>query len=131
VRATPDRARGIKSDLSARGIAIAYSTAQRRRASRRQINEERNMINFILWLIVGGVVGWLASLIMRTDAQQGLVLNIVVGIIGAAIAGWVLSPLVGVPSINEQFSIASVLVSLVGAVILLAIVNLFRRGRVR
>jgi uncharacterized membrane protein YeaQ/YmgE (transglycosylase-associated protein family) len=89
------------------------------------------MINFILWLIVGGVVGWLASLIMRTDAQQGLVLNIVVGIIGAAIAGWVLSPLVGVPSINEQFSIASVLVSLVGAVILLAIVNLFRRGRVR
>jgi uncharacterized membrane protein YeaQ/YmgE (transglycosylase-associated protein family) len=89
------------------------------------------MINFILWLIVGGVVGWLASLIMRTDAQQGLVLNIVVGIIGAAIAGWVLSPLVGVPSINDQFSIASVLVSLVGAVILLAIVNLFRRGRVR
>lgn len=89
------------------------------------------MINFILWLIVGGVVGWLASLIMRTDAQQGLVLNIVVGIIGAAIAGWILSPLVGVPSINEQFSIASVLVSLVGAVILLAIVNLFRRGRVR
>ncbi|MCU0950328.1 MAG: GlsB/YeaQ/YmgE family stress response membrane protein [Burkholderiaceae bacterium] len=88
-------------------------------------------MNFILWLIVGGVVGWLASLIMRTDAQQGLVLNIVVGIIGAAIAGWVLSPLVGVPSINDQFSIASVLVSLVGAVILLAIVNLFRRGRVR
>ncbi len=89
------------------------------------------MINFILWLIVGGVVGWLASLIMRTDAQQGLVLNIVVGIIGAAVAGWILSPLVGVPSINEQFSFASVIVSLVGAVILLAIVNLFRRGRVR
>ncbi len=89
------------------------------------------MINFILWLIIGGIVGWLASLIMRTDGQQGIVLNIVVGIIGAAIAGWVLSPLIGVPSINEQFSIASMLVSLIGAVILLAIVNLFRRGRVR
>lgn len=89
------------------------------------------MINFILWLIVGGIVGWLASLVMRTDAQQGLILNIVVGIIGAALAGWIISPLVGVPSINEQFSIASLIVSLVGAIILLAIVNLFRRGRVR
>jgi uncharacterized membrane protein YeaQ/YmgE (transglycosylase-associated protein family) len=89
------------------------------------------MINFILWLIVGGIVGWLASLVMKTDAQQGLILNIVVGIIGAALAGWIISPLVGVPSINEQFSIASLIVSLVGAVILLAIVNLFRRGRVR
>jgi uncharacterized membrane protein YeaQ/YmgE (transglycosylase-associated protein family) len=89
------------------------------------------MINFILWLIVGGIVGWLASLVMKTDAQQGLILNIVVGIIGAALAGWIISPLVGVPSINEQFSIASLIVSLVGAIILLAIVNLFRRGRVR
>jgi uncharacterized membrane protein YeaQ/YmgE (transglycosylase-associated protein family) len=89
------------------------------------------MINFILWLIVGGIVGWLASLVMKTDAQQGLILNIVVGIIGAALAGWIISPLVGVPSINEQFSIASLIVSLVGAIILLAIVNLFRRGRAR
>ncbi len=89
------------------------------------------MINFILWLIVGGIVGWLASLVMRTDAQQGLILNIVVGIIGAALAGWIISPMVGVPSINDQFSIASLIVSLVGAIILLAIVNLFRRGRVR
>ena len=89
------------------------------------------MINFILWLIVGGIVGWLASLVMKTDAQQGLILNIVVGIIGAALAGWIISPRVGVPSINEQFSIASLIVSLVGAIILLAIVNLFRRGRVR
>ncbi len=89
------------------------------------------MINFILWLIVGGIVGWLASLVMKTDAQQGLILNIVVGIIGAALAGWIISPMVGVPSINDQFSIASLIVSLVGAIILLAIVNLFRRGRVR
>jgi uncharacterized membrane protein YeaQ/YmgE (transglycosylase-associated protein family) len=88
-------------------------------------------MNFILWLIVGGIVGWLASLIMKTDAQQGILLNVIVGIVGAFIGGWLISPLVGAGTINEGFSIASLLVSLVGAVILLAIVNLFRRGRVR
>ncbi|MEY4713287.1 MAG: hypothetical protein RIS88_2737 [Pseudomonadota bacterium] len=88
-------------------------------------------MNFLIWLIVGGVVGWLASLIMRTDAQQGILLNVIVGIIGAFIGGWVISPMVGVGTINEGLSIGSFLVSLVGAVVLLAIVNLFRRGRVR
>ena len=88
-------------------------------------------MNILIWLIVGGVVGWLASLIMRTDAQQGIVLNVVVGIVGALIGGWVISPMVGVGTINEGLSIDSFLVSLVGAVVLLAIVNLFRRGRVR
>ena len=88
-------------------------------------------MGFLIWLIVGGVVGWLASLIMRTDGQQGILLNVVVGIVGAFIGGWVISPLVGVATINEGISIASVIVSLVGAVILLAIVNLFRRGRMR
>lgn len=90
------------------------------------------MINFIVWLIVGGVIGWIASMIMRTDAQQGMFLNVIVGIIGAALGGWLISPLIGVPSINENtFSIGALIVSLIGAVILLAIVNLFRRGRVR
>ena len=88
-------------------------------------------MNFLIWLIVGGIVGWLASLIMRTDAQQGILLNVVVGIIGAFIGGWVVSPMVGVGTINEGISIGSILVSLLGAVILLAIVNLVRRGRVR
>jgi uncharacterized membrane protein YeaQ/YmgE (transglycosylase-associated protein family) len=88
-------------------------------------------MNVLIWLIVGSVVGWLASLIMRTDAQQGILLNVVVGIIGALIGGWVISPMVGVGTINEGLSIGSFLVSLVGAVVLLAIVNLFRRGRVR
>jgi uncharacterized membrane protein YeaQ/YmgE (transglycosylase-associated protein family) len=89
-------------------------------------------VNFILWLIVGGIVGWIASKIMRTDAQQGLILNVVVGIVGAFLAGWLVSPLVGQGTINQgDFSIGSLLVSLVGAVVLLAIVNLFRRGRVR
>ena len=88
-------------------------------------------MNFLIWLIVGGVVGWLASLIMRTDAQQGILLNVIVGIIGAFVGGWVISPMVGVGSINEGISIGSILVSLVGAVVLLAIINLFRRGRMR
>lgn len=85
-------------------------------------------MGLILWLIVGGVVGWLASLIMRTDAQQGIILNIVVGIVGAFIAGLIF----GGGSINNApLSVMSFLVSLVGAVVLLAIVNLVRRGSVR
>ena len=90
------------------------------------------MMNLIIWLIVGGVIGWVASLIMRTDGQQGLFLNVIVGIVGAALAGWFISPLIGTPSINQgSFSFGALLVSLVGAVILLAIVNIVRRGSAR
>lgn len=88
-------------------------------------------MGIIIWLIVGGVVGWLASIIMRTNAQQGILLNVIVGIVGALLAGFIISPLIGVGTINEGVTLASFLVSLVGAVILLAIVNLFRRGSVR
>jgi uncharacterized membrane protein YeaQ/YmgE (transglycosylase-associated protein family) len=88
-------------------------------------------MSIIIWLIVGGIVGWIASLIMRTDARQGIFLNVVVGIVGAFLAGWLISPLVGVGTINQGISIASVVVSLIGAIILLAIVNLFRRGSPR
>ena len=85
-------------------------------------------MNFIIWLIIGGIIGWIASMIMKTDAQQGVFLNIVVGIVGAFIGGWLISPLVGVGTINQDpLSIPTMLVSLVGAIILLAIVNLFRR----
>jgi uncharacterized membrane protein YeaQ/YmgE (transglycosylase-associated protein family) len=87
-------------------------------------------MGILVWLIVGGVVGWLASIVMRTDAQQGILLNVVVGIVGALLAGFIVS-LLGIGTINEGVSIATFLVSLVGAIILLAIVNLFRRGRVR
>lgn len=80
----------------------------------------------IIWLIVGGVCGWLASLIMRTDAQQGIILNIVVGIIGALIAGFIFGG-----GINEAITIRTFLFSLIGAVILLAIVNLFTRKSIR
>jgi uncharacterized membrane protein YeaQ/YmgE (transglycosylase-associated protein family) len=83
-------------------------------------------MGIIVWLIVGGVCGWLASLIMRTDAQQGIILNIIVGIVGAVIAGLLFHV-----DINHGITIESFLYSLVGAVILLAIVNLIRRGAVR
>jgi uncharacterized membrane protein YeaQ/YmgE (transglycosylase-associated protein family) len=85
------------------------------------------MIGLILWLVVGGVVGWLASMIMRTDAQQGVFLNIVVGIVGAFLAGLLFNG----GTINQAITIQTFLVSLVGAVVLLAIVNLVRRGSVR
>ena len=89
-------------------------------------------MNIIVWLVVGGLIGWVASMVMRTDAQQGIFLNVVVGIVGAALGGWFLSPLVGVSTINQSnFSIAGLVVSLVGAVILLAVVNLVRRGATR
>ena len=90
------------------------------------------MINFIIWLVVGGLIGWVASMLMRTDAQQGLILNVIVGIVGAFLGGMVLSPLLGMDTINQNnFSLQALLVSLVGAVILLAVVNLVRRGSVR
>ena len=89
-------------------------------------------MNFIIWLVVGGIIGWLASMVMRTDAQQGMLLNVVVGIIGAVLGGWLISPLIGAGTINQNdFSLPGLIVSFLGAVILLAIVNLFRRGRVR
>jgi len=90
------------------------------------------MINFIVWLIAGAIIGWLASRLMGTDGQQGLLLDIVVGVVGAFVAGWFLTPLVGIGTINQNnFSLPALIVSLVGAIILLAVVNLFRRGRVR
>ena len=89
-------------------------------------------MNFIIWLVVGGVIGWLASMLMKTDGQQGIFLNVIVGIVGAMLGGWFISPLVGVGTINQDnFSLPALLVSFVGAAILLGIVNLFRRGTAR
>ena len=84
-------------------------------------------MGILVWLVVGGVVGWLASMVMKTDAQQGIILNIVVGIVGAFLAGLIL----GGGSINNAITLQSFLYSLLGAIVLLAIVNLVRRGRVR
>jgi uncharacterized membrane protein YeaQ/YmgE (transglycosylase-associated protein family) len=86
------------------------------------------LLNLIIWLVIGGIVGWLASLVMRTDGQQGVLLNIVVGIVGAFIGGLIL----GRGTINQTpLDLTSFLVSLVGAIILLAVVNLVRRGSLR
>jgi uncharacterized membrane protein YeaQ/YmgE (transglycosylase-associated protein family) len=95
-------------------------------------NQKDTIMNIIIWLVIGGVIGWIASIVMRTDGQQGLLLNVVVGIVGSLLGGWLLSPLVGISTINQSnFSLAGLLVSLAGAVILLAIVNLIQRRAVR
>jgi len=85
------------------------------------------MINFLIWIIAGAVIGWVASIIMRTNRRQGLIADMLVGIVGAFLAGWFLSPLFGVGTINQgDFSLPALLVSLGGAVIVLAISKLFR-----
>lgn len=89
-------------------------------------------MGLIILIIIGGILGWLASIVMRTDAQQGILLNVVVGIVGALLAGFIINPLLGGGNImNGDFSGSSLLVSFLGAVVLLAIVNLVRRGAVR
>ena len=90
------------------------------------------MTGIIIWLIVGGIIGWLASMIMKTDGQQGIILNIIVGIVGAVIGGYLIAPLIGgSTSASGGFDIMCFIAALIGAIILLAIINLFRRGRVR
>jgi uncharacterized membrane protein YeaQ/YmgE (transglycosylase-associated protein family) len=87
-------------------------------------------MNLIIWLIVGGLIGWIASILMRHP--EGVLMDVVVGIVGALLAGFLLSPLLGVATINQgSFSAGSLMVSLLGSIILLAAVNLFRRGTAR
>jgi uncharacterized membrane protein YeaQ/YmgE (transglycosylase-associated protein family) len=89
-------------------------------------------MGLILALIIGGIIGWLASIVMRTDAQQGILLNVVVGIIGSLLGALLLAPLLGGASLlSGALDIRSLLVAFLGAIILLAVVNLFRRGTVR
>ncbi len=88
-------------------------------------------MGIIIWLVMGGVVGWIASMIMGTEAQQGIMLNVVVGIVGAMIGGWLIGPMLGAGSINEGITFMSFIVSLLGAVILLAVLSLFQRMRTR
>jgi uncharacterized membrane protein YeaQ/YmgE (transglycosylase-associated protein family) len=88
-------------------------------------------MTFLTWLLVGGILGWIASMVMKRNDQMGIFLNIIVGIVGAFLGGLILAPLFGTGTINQyDFSFGWLLVSLLGAVILLAIVNLiFRRRR--
>ena len=84
-------------------------------------------MNIIVWLVVGGLIGWLASVLMGTDGRQGIIINVVVGIVGAVVGGWLLSGVFGSSTINQgNFSVAGLLVSLLGAVILLAVAKVVR-----
>ena len=89
------------------------------------------MINFIAWIAIGGILGWLVSLMIRTESEQGVLLNIVVGIVGALVAGWVVSPLIGVEKISQStFSASALLISLFGAIVLLGVINVLKREAV-
>ncbi|MES2670510.1 MAG: GlsB/YeaQ/YmgE family stress response membrane protein [Pseudomonadota bacterium] len=89
-------------------------------------------MNIIIWLIVGGIIGWLASIIMKRDGQQGIFLNVIVGIVGSFLGGFLIAPMLGSGTANTgDFSIVGLTASLIGAVILLLLVNLITRGRAR
>lgn len=88
-------------------------------------------MGWIIALIVGGVAGWLASLLMNRDASMGILLNIVVGCIGSVVGNWIAGPLLGMSGSVQEFSITGLIVAVIGAVVLLGIVNLIQRGRVR
>lgn len=81
-------------------------------------------MGIILWIIFGGFAGWLASIIMGTDGQQGIVLNIVVGVIGAALGGFLMS-LLGVGGVSG-FNIYSFIVAVIGAILLIGAIRLVR-----
>jgi uncharacterized membrane protein YeaQ/YmgE (transglycosylase-associated protein family) len=86
-------------------------------------------MNIIIYLIAGAIVGYIASRIMRTNSQQGLILDIIVGVVGAFVAGWFLTPIFGVGTINDAITLPTMLVTLGGAIILLFVFKLLRRGR--
>jgi len=88
------------------------------------------MIGWIIALVVGGVAGWLASLVMNRDASMGIFWNIVVGCVGSVVGNLIARPL-GFGGSVQEFSIEGLVVAVVGAVVLLGIVNLVQRGRVR
>lgn len=89
------------------------------------------MVGWIIALVVGGVAGWLASLVMNRDASMGIFWNIVVGCVGSIIGNMIAGPLLGITGSVQEFSITGLVVAVVGAVVLLGIVNLIQRGRVR
>jgi uncharacterized membrane protein YeaQ/YmgE (transglycosylase-associated protein family) len=89
-------------------------------------------MNMVIWLVVGGLVAWAASRVMRTDGQPGTLLSVIVGVLGAALGGWFLTPLMGMSSVDHsEFSVSSLLISLLAAILLLAIVNLIAAKRHR
>src|SRR5690606_33906722 len=90
--------------------------------------QEERLMGWIIALIVGGVAGWLASMVMNRDASMGIFWNIIVGIIGSLIGNLLAGPLFGINTTVQRFSIEGLLVAVVGAIVLLGIVNLVQRG---
>jgi uncharacterized membrane protein YeaQ/YmgE (transglycosylase-associated protein family) len=89
-------------------------------------------MNMVIWIVLGGLVGWLVSIVIGTDAKQGVLLNVLIGVVGAFLAGISLAPLLGTGRVNyNDFSLPSLLVSFLGALVLLGIVNVVRRGSLR
>lgn len=85
-------------------------------------------MNLTIWIAVGGIIGWIASMMMRSHAQQGVLMNIVTGIVGALFGGWLIAPLIASGTINQDgFSLVGVVISLLGAIVLLALVSFVRR----
>jgi uncharacterized membrane protein YeaQ/YmgE (transglycosylase-associated protein family) len=86
-------------------------------------------MNVLVWLVIGGLVGWVASMLMHTDGQQGILMNVIVGIVGAVLGGWLLGGYFGSATINQgDLSLNSLFVSLIGAVVLIALLKVLRRA---
>jgi len=88
-------------------------------------------MGWIIALIVGGIAGWLASLVMNRDASMGIFWNIVVGCVGSVVGNLIAGPLLGIGGSVQEFSVRGLLVAVLGAVVLLGVVNLIQRGKVR
>ena len=88
-------------------------------------------MGWIIAIIVGGIAGWLASMVMNRDASMGIFWNIIVGIIGAIIGNAVIAPLIGIGGSIQSFNLGGFIIAIIGAIVLLGIVNLVQRGRVR
>jgi uncharacterized membrane protein YeaQ/YmgE (transglycosylase-associated protein family) len=113
-------------------LALLGGRAPRLHETHNGAHKEFTVINIVLWLVMGAVVGWVASLLMKTDGQQGTLLNIVFGIVGASVGGFGFR-LLGFSgsNINEGFSVYSFVVSVIGAVVVIALAQLLRRGVTR
>jgi len=86
-------------------------------------------MNVLVWLVIGGFVGWVASMLMNTDGQQGILMNVIIGIVGAVLGGWLLGGYFGSSTINQgDLSLNSLFVSLIGAVVLIALLKVVRRA---
>jgi uncharacterized membrane protein YeaQ/YmgE (transglycosylase-associated protein family) len=86
-----------------------------------------DLTNVLVWIIIGGIAGWLASIVMKTNRSQGLLMDIVVGIVGGLAGGWLLTA-IGVGGAVTGLNLGSLLTAFIGAVVLLALLRVLRRN---